>query len=88
MVKPSKQTLLAVLKIALLSTSLPLIVTSLSPLHPSTKQINSLVFAQENVEPSPQPTASLEPKRQVNPPNKKHRKIRKILMMRKTGKGG
>ncbi|GGA17156.1 sister chromatid cohesion protein PDS5 [Okeania sp. KiyG1] len=71
MVKPSKQTLLAVLKIALLSTSLPLIVTSLSPLHPSTKQINSLVFAQENVEPSPQPTASLEPKKTSQPTEQK-----------------
>ncbi|NES89376.1 HEAT repeat domain-containing protein [Okeania sp. SIO2B9] len=71
MVKPPKQTLLAVLKIALVSTSLPLIVTSLSPLYPSTKQINSLVFAQENVKPNPQPTASLEPKKTSQPTEQK-----------------
>ncbi|NEP40596.1 MAG: NACHT domain-containing protein, partial [Okeania sp. SIO2H7] len=71
MVKPPKQTLLAVLKIALVSTSLPLIVTSLSPLYPSTKQINSLVFAQENIKPNPQPTASLEPKKTSQPTEQK-----------------
>ncbi|NEN88537.1 MAG: NACHT domain-containing protein [Okeania sp. SIO3H1] len=71
MVKLPKQTLLAVLKIALVSTSLPLIVTIFSPLHPGTKQINSLVFAQENVEPSPQPTASLEPKKTSQPTEQK-----------------
>ncbi|MDY7003104.1 MAG: sister chromatid cohesion protein PDS5 [Cyanobacteriota bacterium] len=67
MVKLPKQTLLAVLKIALVSTSLPLIVTSFSLLHPSTKQINSLVFAQENVEPNPQPSADLEQKNTTQP---------------------
>ncbi|NET46082.1 HEAT repeat domain-containing protein [Okeania sp. SIO2B3] len=71
MVKSPKQTLLAVLKIALVSTSLPLIVTSLSPLLPGTKQINSLVFAQENVEPNPQPTASLKPKKTSQPTEQK-----------------
>ncbi|NEO52262.1 MAG: NACHT domain-containing protein [Okeania sp. SIO3B5] len=71
MVKLPKQTLLAVLKIALVSTSLPLIVTSLSLLHPSTKQVNSLVFAKVNTQPNPQPTASLEPKKTSQPTEQK-----------------
>ncbi len=71
MVKSPKQTLLVVLKIALLSTSLPLMVTSFSPVYPGNKQINSLVFAQENVKPNPQPTASLEPKKTSQPTEQK-----------------
>ncbi|MGD1809024.1 HEAT repeat domain-containing protein [Dapis sp. BLCC M126] len=71
MVKPPKQTLLALLKIALLSTSLPLIATNFSLVYPGTKQINSLVFAQVNVQPSPQPSASLEPKKTSQPTEQK-----------------
>ncbi len=71
MVKSPKQTLLGVLKIALLSTSLPLIVTSFSPVYPGTKQVNNLVFAQVNLQPSPQPSASLEPKKTSQPTEQK-----------------
>ena len=59
MAKQPKQTLLAVLKIALLSTSLPLIATNFYPVYPGNKQINSLVFAQKNVKSNPQPTVNL-----------------------------
>ena len=71
MVKLPKQTLLAVLKIALLSTSLPLIATNFSPVYPGTKQVNSLVFAQENVQPNPQPSADFEPKKTSQPTEQK-----------------
>ncbi|NEQ39595.1 MAG: NACHT domain-containing protein [Okeania sp. SIO3I5] len=63
MVKLPKQTLLAVLKIALLSTSLPLIATSFSPVYLGNKQVNSLVFAQENVQLNSQPSADFESKK-------------------------
>ncbi|NES06849.1 MAG: NACHT domain-containing protein [Okeania sp. SIO2F4] len=71
MVKPPKQTLLAVLKIALFSTSLPLIVTSFSPVYPGTKQVNNLVFAQENVESNPQTSADLDQKKTSQPTEQK-----------------
>ncbi|MDJ0517442.1 MAG: HEAT repeat domain-containing protein [Trichodesmium sp. MO_231.B1] len=71
MVKPPKQTLLAVLKIALLSTSLPLIVTSFSPVYPGSKQVNNLVFAQENVESNSQPNTDIEPKKTSQPTEQK-----------------
>ncbi|MEM1167975.1 MAG: HEAT repeat domain-containing protein [Cyanobacteria bacterium P01_H01_bin.35] len=71
MVKPPKQTLLALLKIALLSTSLPLMATNFSPVYPGIKQVNNLVFSQVNVQPSPQPSASLEPKKTSQPTEEK-----------------
>ncbi len=71
MVKPPKQTLLALLKIALVSTSLPLIATNFSPVYPGNKQINSLVFAQENVESNSQPNTDIEPKKTSQPTEQK-----------------
>lgn len=59
MAKQPRQTLLAVLKIALLSTSLPLIATNFYPVYPGTKQVNSLVFAHKNVKSNPQTTVNL-----------------------------
>ena len=78
MAKQPKQTLLAVLKIALLSTSLPLIATNFYPVYPATKQINSLVFAQENVNSNPQLTANLEAKKTTQATEQKYRTIQKL----------
>lgn len=63
MVKLPLQTLLALLTRALLSLSLPLIATSFSLIYPDTEQVNSPVFAQQNVQPNLQPIINLESKK-------------------------
>ena len=73
MTTPPKHTLLAVLKIALLSTSytLSFMATSFSSVYPGNKQINSLVFAQENVKTNPNLTANLEENNTTQPTEQK-----------------
>ena len=73
MATPPKHALLAVLKIALLSTSytLSFMATSFSSVYPGNKQINSLVFAQENVNTNPNLTANLEENNTTQPTEQK-----------------
>lgn len=67
MVKLPLQTLLALLTRALLSLSLPLIATSFSLIYPDTELFLSPVFAQQNVQPNPQPIINLESKKTSQP---------------------
>ena len=71
MVKLPLQTLLAVLIIALLFISLPLTTTGFSPIYLDTEQFNSLVSAQVNVQPKPQPITDLELKKTSQPAKEK-----------------
>ena len=71
MVKLPLQTLLVLQTKALLSISLPLIAASFFPIYPDTEQVNSPVFAQQNVKPNLQPIADLESKKTSQPTTEK-----------------
>ncbi|MBD1936339.1 HEAT repeat domain-containing protein [Microcoleus sp. FACHB-68] len=61
MAKPSKQGLLALLKLALLGVSFPLVITSFSLVNAGTKLDNSLDYAQATTKSTPQPSQSATP---------------------------
>ncbi|MBD2043086.1 HEAT repeat domain-containing protein [Microcoleus sp. FACHB-672] len=61
MTKPSKQGLLALLKLALLGVSFPLVITSFSLVNAGIKPDNSLDYAQATTKSTPQPSQSATP---------------------------